>query len=244
MSSSYNRPPIRGHALASPSSFRISAAPFCPHPPLALAPAGTGERLFFPHFSVVSGAEAHDFLFGKTRALSLSFPPSFLHFNLFAPSPSPSQPFLDHISRTRSLLGVAAFDCQWSSLQVFGIIFLPLPRSPSSCLSLPSAPWTLRSNFLPIPPSLRPLRAPASNSSRSIGLYHMRWRTMYCPSPSHTPTEGKSHDSLPIPKGQMIHVPILAVNTDKKIWAEDATEFKPERWENDFEPGRGPGKDE
>jgi hypothetical protein len=24
----------------------------------------------------------------------------------------------------------------------------------------------------------------------------------------------------------MIHVPILAVNTDKKIWAEDATEFK------------------
>ncbi|KAJ7926750.1 cytochrome P450, partial [Mycena leptocephala] len=43
--------------------------------------------------------------------------------------------------------------------------------------------------------------------------------------------EGKSHDSLLIPKGQMMHIPILAVNTDKEIWGEDATEFKPERWE-------------
>ncbi|KAJ7896700.1 cytochrome P450, partial [Mycena olivaceomarginata] len=43
---------------------------------------------------------------------------------------------------------------------------------------------------------------------------------------------GKSHDSLLIPKGQMIHIPILAVNTDTDIWGEDACEFKPERWEN------------
>ncbi|KAJ7724292.1 cytochrome P450, partial [Mycena olivaceomarginata] len=43
---------------------------------------------------------------------------------------------------------------------------------------------------------------------------------------------GKSHDSLLIPKGQMIHIPILAVNTDTDIWGEDAREFKPERWEN------------
>ncbi|KAJ7473951.1 cytochrome P450 [Mycena latifolia] len=43
--------------------------------------------------------------------------------------------------------------------------------------------------------------------------------------------DGNSHDSLPIPKGQMIHIPILAVNTDKEIWGEDANEFKPERWE-------------
>ncbi|KAJ7025802.1 cytochrome P450 [Mycena alexandri] len=43
--------------------------------------------------------------------------------------------------------------------------------------------------------------------------------------------EGKSHDSLPIPKGQMMHVPILAINTDKEIWGEDAHEFRPERWE-------------
>ncbi|KAF8202807.1 cytochrome P450 [Mycena galopus ATCC 62051] len=44
--------------------------------------------------------------------------------------------------------------------------------------------------------------------------------------------EGKSHNSLLIPAGQMIHIPILAINTDKDIWGEDAAEFKPERWEN------------
>ncbi|KAJ7749184.1 cytochrome P450 [Mycena metata] len=43
--------------------------------------------------------------------------------------------------------------------------------------------------------------------------------------------EGKSHDSLPIPKGQMMHIPILAINTDKETWGEDAYEFRPERWE-------------
>ncbi|KAJ7447517.1 cytochrome P450 [Mycena galericulata] len=44
--------------------------------------------------------------------------------------------------------------------------------------------------------------------------------------------EGKAHDSLPIAKGQMIHIPILAVNTDKETWGEDALEFRPERWEH------------
>ncbi|KAJ7144321.1 cytochrome P450 [Mycena epipterygia] len=43
---------------------------------------------------------------------------------------------------------------------------------------------------------------------------------------------GKSHDSLPIPKGQMIHIPIWGVNTDKEIWGDDADEFIPERWEH------------
>ncbi|KAF7364355.1 Cytochrome P450 [Mycena sanguinolenta] len=43
--------------------------------------------------------------------------------------------------------------------------------------------------------------------------------------------EGKSHDSLPIPKGQRFYIPILAINTDKEIWGEDAGKFKPERWE-------------
>ncbi|KAJ6468435.1 cytochrome P450 [Mycena sanguinolenta] len=32
--------------------------------------------------------------------------------------------------------------------------------------------------------------------------------------------------------GQTIHVPLLAVNTDKEIWGPDAEEFKPERWAN------------
>ncbi|KAF8202818.1 cytochrome P450 [Mycena galopus ATCC 62051] len=43
--------------------------------------------------------------------------------------------------------------------------------------------------------------------------------------------KGKSHNSLLIPRGQMIHIPILAINTDKEIWGADAAEFKPERWE-------------
>ncbi|KAJ7241311.1 cytochrome P450 [Mycena haematopus] len=43
--------------------------------------------------------------------------------------------------------------------------------------------------------------------------------------------DGNAHDSLPIPKGQRIHIPILAINTDKEIWGEDAGEFRPERWE-------------
>ncbi|KAJ7838268.1 cytochrome P450 [Mycena leptocephala] len=45
-------------------------------------------------------------------------------------------------------------------------------------------------------------------------------------------TAGNSHDTLIIPKGQIIHLPLLAVNTDKEIWGDDAAEFKPERWEN------------
>ncbi|KAJ7480949.1 cytochrome P450 [Mycena latifolia] len=42
---------------------------------------------------------------------------------------------------------------------------------------------------------------------------------------------GKAYDSLPIPKGQVMHIPILAVNTDPEIWGPDAREFRPERWE-------------
>ncbi|KAJ7452640.1 cytochrome P450 [Mycena latifolia] len=42
---------------------------------------------------------------------------------------------------------------------------------------------------------------------------------------------GNAHDSLPIPKGQVIHLPILALNTDMDIWGPDAGEFRPERWE-------------
>ncbi|KAJ7746639.1 cytochrome P450 [Mycena metata] len=43
---------------------------------------------------------------------------------------------------------------------------------------------------------------------------------------------GGVHDSLPIPKGQLVHIPILAVNTDPEIWGPDAAEFRPERWEH------------
>ncbi|KAJ7622150.1 cytochrome P450 [Roridomyces roridus] len=43
--------------------------------------------------------------------------------------------------------------------------------------------------------------------------------------------DGKEHYSLPIPQGQIIHIPILAINTDKEIWGDDAEEFRPDRWE-------------
>ncbi|KAJ7055974.1 cytochrome P450 [Mycena amicta] len=44
--------------------------------------------------------------------------------------------------------------------------------------------------------------------------------------------EGREHWSLPIPKGQMIHLPIWVVNTSTEIWGEDALEFRPERWDH------------
>ncbi|KAJ6510750.1 cytochrome P450 [Mycena sanguinolenta] len=43
--------------------------------------------------------------------------------------------------------------------------------------------------------------------------------------------QGKLHDSLVIPKGQTIYIPILAVNTDQDIWGPDSKEWKPERWD-------------
>ncbi|KAJ7776946.1 cytochrome P450 [Mycena maculata] len=44
--------------------------------------------------------------------------------------------------------------------------------------------------------------------------------------------QGKSHDSLPIPKGQIVYISITGVNTDKDIWGDDANIFKPERWDH------------
>lgn len=35
-----------------------------------------------------------------------------------------------------------------------------------------------------------------------------------------------------ISKGSAIIIPILALNRSKKLWGDDAFEFKPERWEN------------
>ncbi|KAJ7051705.1 cytochrome P450 [Mycena amicta] len=44
--------------------------------------------------------------------------------------------------------------------------------------------------------------------------------------------QGREHWSLPIQKGQLIHLPIWGVNTSTEIWGEDALEFRPERWDN------------
>ncbi|KAJ7735839.1 cytochrome P450 [Mycena maculata] len=48
----------------------------------------------------------------------------------------------------------------------------------------------------------------------------------------YTDKQGKSHDSIPIPKGQIVHISIAGVNTDKDIWGDDASIFKPERWDH------------
>ncbi|KAJ7082474.1 cytochrome P450 [Mycena epipterygia] len=47
-----------------------------------------------------------------------------------------------------------------------------------------------------------------------------------------TDTRGTVNSSLRILKGQLILIPILAMNRDFKIWGPNAMEFVPERWES------------
>ncbi|KAF8202623.1 cytochrome P450 [Mycena galopus ATCC 62051] len=47
----------------------------------------------------------------------------------------------------------------------------------------------------------------------------------------YTDTNGKQHESIMISKGQMIYVPVAALNRDPRIWGADAAEFKPDRWD-------------
>ncbi|THU90836.1 cytochrome P450 [Dendrothele bispora CBS 962.96] len=49
---------------------------------------------------------------------------------------------------------------------------------------------------------------------------------------------GKIHTELHIKKGQLIQIPILSMNKDKKLWGEDALEFKPERADTEPEATR------
>ncbi|CDO71513.1 hypothetical protein BN946_scf184910.g12 [Trametes cinnabarina] len=44
--------------------------------------------------------------------------------------------------------------------------------------------------------------------------------------------DGKVQNGIRIAKGTPIFIPILAINRDKKLWGEDAHEFRPERWDN------------
>ncbi|KAG6879902.1 hypothetical protein C0992_009893 [Termitomyces sp. T32_za158] len=46
-----------------------------------------------------------------------------------------------------------------------------------------------------------------------------------------TDRKGVVHNSIEVRKGQMLFIPILAINRAKTIWGEDAAEFRPERWE-------------
>ncbi|CCM05373.1 uncharacterized protein FIBRA_07589 [Fibroporia radiculosa] len=41
---------------------------------------------------------------------------------------------------------------------------------------------------------------------------------------------GQQHDSINVPGGTLIDIPLLAMNRSKELWGEDAFEFKPERW--------------
>ncbi|PIL32220.1 cytochrome P450 [Ganoderma sinense ZZ0214-1] len=47
-----------------------------------------------------------------------------------------------------------------------------------------------------------------------------------------TDVHGNVLSELQILKGQRIFIPILALHTSKRIWGEDAAEFRPERWQN------------
>ncbi|KAF8161957.1 cytochrome P450 [Mycena galopus ATCC 62051] len=46
-----------------------------------------------------------------------------------------------------------------------------------------------------------------------------------------TDANGKVHDALRMRKGEMVLIPIAALNRDVGIWGPDAAEFVPERWE-------------
>ncbi|KAJ7647419.1 cytochrome-450 hydroxylase [Roridomyces roridus] len=44
--------------------------------------------------------------------------------------------------------------------------------------------------------------------------------------------DGKTKNSVTVPKGTVVHIPMEAFNLDKNIWGEDAWEFNPDRWDN------------
>ena len=60
--------------------------------------------------------------------------------------------------------------------------------------------------------------------------------------PLDTPIPGRKESFIRVQPGQIISIPLRdGINSDPRIWGEDAAEFRPERW---FEPGaaeRGPG---
>ena len=43
---------------------------------------------------------------------------------------------------------------------------------------------------------------------------------------------GKLIHEIPVPKGTIVHIGILASNRNPKLWGPDADEWKPERWLN------------
>ncbi|KAJ6579990.1 cytochrome P450 [Mycena vulgaris] len=47
-----------------------------------------------------------------------------------------------------------------------------------------------------------------------------------------TDSKGTVHETWRINKGELVFIPILALNRDSRIWGPDAMEFVPERWES------------
>ena len=55
-----------------------------------------------------------------------------------------------------------------------------------------------------------------------------------------TATDGKTIiDKIEVKKGQTVTVAIMAANRNKKLWGEDAEEWKPERWLKDAPAMKG-----
>ncbi|KAF7356136.1 hypothetical protein MVEN_00944200 [Mycena venus] len=47
-----------------------------------------------------------------------------------------------------------------------------------------------------------------------------------------TGLNGKAITSIPIPKGTTVYIAIGAANHNRRVWGDDALEFRPERWDN------------
>ncbi|KAJ7738300.1 cytochrome P450 [Mycena olivaceomarginata] len=47
-----------------------------------------------------------------------------------------------------------------------------------------------------------------------------------------TGVNGKAIISIPVPKGTTVYIAVGAANHNRRIWGDDALEFKPERWQN------------
>lgn len=72
------------------------------------------------------------------------------------------------------------------------------------------------------------LLSPVSNTER-----HVTHDDVIPLSKEHRSRDGKStFNSVPVRKGQMLFIPIQAVNRSKAIWGPTADEFDPDRWDH------------